>query len=434
MKNKTVYIALSADTLHHGHINLVNEAKKHGKVIAGLLTDRAIHGHKKLPYLTYEQRKKILQSINGISKVISQNEWSYHHNLKTLKPDFFIHGDDWLTNGEIENKYKAIKVLDSYGGKLIEIPHTKGVSTGMLLKDQLKIATTPEIRIKSLSRLIETEKLIRIVEVHSPFSALIVENLKIKHKDKIKFFDGFWSSSLCDSIHMGKPDNEVLDLTHRLSNINNIFEISTKPLILDLDTGGKKEHLALNIKRIERLGISAIIIEDKVGLKKNSLFGDKANQKQETIKNFCEKINIVKKYKTSKDLLLISRIESLVLKNGMKDAVDRAKKYVEAGSDGIMIHSANKNPDEIIEFAKKFRKIYKKVPLISVPSSYSTIYEVKLKKSGFNIVIYANQITRSIYKPIKNTLENILRHERSYEAEKKMLNIKEIINLIPSDF
>jgi len=434
IQNKLVYIALSVDTLHHGHINLINNANKLGKVVAGLLTDKAIKDNKKLPYLTYEQRKKILSSIRGISKIIPQNEWSYHYNIKKLKPNYFVHGDDWLTNGEIENKVKAVKELKSYGGKLIEIPHTKGVSTGKILKDQFKIGTTPEIRIESLSRLIESEKLVRIIEVHSPLTALMIENFSIKEKNKIKFFDGMWSSSLCDSLHMGKPDNEILDLTQRLNNINNIFDLSTKPLIMDLDTGGKKEHLSNNIRRLERLGVSAAIIEDKVGFKKNSLFGDKANQQQDTIKKFCEKIKIVKKFQTSKNFLLISRVESLILKKGMKDAFKRACAYVEAGADGIMIHSSEKNPNEIIEFAKKFRKKYKKIPLVSVPSSYSKIYEKTLKNVGFNIVIYANQLTRSIYKPIQETLRNILKNERSFESEKKMLKIKEIINLIPSDF
>ena len=432
--NKTVYIALSVDTLHHGHINLINKASKLGQITAGLLTDKAIKNNKKLPYLTFDQRKKILLNIKGISKIIPQNDWSYHYNIRKIKPDYFVHGDDWLTNGEIENKVKALKELKLYGGKLVEIPHTKGISTGKILNDQFKIATTPEVRIESLSRLIGSEKLVRIIETHSPLTGLMIENFTIKRKNQIKFFDGMWSSSLCDSLHMGKPDNEVLDLTQRLDNINNIFELTTKPLIMDLDTGGKKEHLSNNIKRLERLGISAAIIEDKVGLKKNSLFGDKANQQQETIQKFCEKIKIIKKYQTTNNFLLFSRIESLILKQGMKDALKRAYSYVEAGTDGIMIHSAEKSPKEIIEFAKKFRKKYKKIPLVSVPSSYSKVSEKTLKKVGFNIVIYANQLTRSIYKPIQETLKNILKHERSYESEKRMLKIKEIINLIPSDF
>ncbi len=429
---KTSYISLSVETLHHGHINLIKQANKYGEVIAGLLTDKAIIKYKKLPYLSYEQRKNLLENIVGINKVVPQNEWSQETNILKYKPDYFVHGDDWLTNGEIDNKRKALKALKKYGGKLIEIPHTKGVSSGAILRDQIKIGTTPQIRLGMLRRLLKSKKLVRVIEVHSPISALVVENTKINIQKEMKVFDCFWSSSLCDSIQMGKPDNEILDLSQRLDNINNIFEVSTKPLIIDLDTGGKIEHFSMNIKKLERLGISAVIIEDKTGLKKNSLFGTKANQTQEKINKFCNKIKMAKKNVVSDEFLIIARIESLILKKGMSDALKRAFSYVKAGADGIMIHSNQKNPSEVFKFAKLFKKKYIDIPLVCVPSTYSSVSENLLEKNGFNVVIYANQITRSIYPQMIKVTKEILKNGRSLESEKKMLNVKQIINLIPT--
>tara|TARA_B100000767_G_C19750099_1_gene530373 strand:- start:378 stop:1673 length:1296 start_codon:yes stop_codon:yes gene_type:complete len=429
---KTSYICLSAETLHHGHINLIKKANKYGEVIAGLLTDKAIVNNKRLPHLSFEQRKKLLENIKGIKKVVPQNHWSQEYNILKYKPDYFVHGDDWLTNGEIENKKRALVALKKYGGKLIEIPHTKGISSGAILRDQMKIATTPEIRKGMLSRLLKSKKLVRVIEVHSPISALVVENTKIKTKNEIKVFDCFWSSSLCDSIQMGKPDNEILDLSQRLDNINNIFEVSTKPLIIDLDTGGKIEHFSMNIKKLERLGISAVIIEDKTGLKKNSLFGNKANQTQDKISKFCEKIRMARKNIASDNFFIIARIESLILKKGMKDALNRAFSYVKAGANGIMIHSSLSTPAEVFKFAKLFRKKYSDIPLVCVPSTYSSVHEKLLEKNGFNIVIYANQITRTIYPQMIEVTKEILKNGRSFESEKKMLNISKIINLIPT--
>ena len=371
---KTAYICLSVETLHHGHINLIKQAKKYGDVIAGLLTDKAIIKHKKLPYLSYEQRKKLLENIVGIKKVVPQNEWSQEYNILKYKPDFFVHGDDWLTNGEIDNKKKALKALKKYGGKLIEISHTKGISSGAILKDQTRIGTTPEVRQGMLRRLLISKKLIRIIEVHSPISALVVENTKIKSQKEMTAFDGFWSSSLCDSIQMGKPDNEILDLSQRLDNINNIFEVTTKPLIIDLDTGGKIEHFAMNIKKLVRLGISAVIIEDKTGLKKNSLFGIHVNQTQEKINKFCNKIKMAKKNVNSNDFMIIARIESLILKKGMNDALKRAFSYVKAGADGIMIHSNQKIHQKYLNLRDCLKK-YSDIPLVCVPSTYSSVKE-----------------------------------------------------------
>ena len=431
MKNKIVYIALSVDVLHHGHINLINHAQKYGKVIAGLLTDSAISSKKRLPLLNFVQRKKILENINGISKVVAQNEWEYSKNILKLKPNYMVHGDDWKFGSDKDLRSPTIKALNKVGGKLIEIPHTKNISSHSLKERMYLESTIPSNRQAILKRLLEAKKICRFLEAHSPLSAIIAEQVfyKDKYGNKIEF-DGFWSSSLTDSTLKGKPDIEVLDINQRLTNINDIFDVTTKPLIIDIDTGGKIEHLEINLKTIERSGASAVIMEDKKGLKKNSLFGNTVKQEQENIKEFSKKILAGKKATTNK-LMIIARIESLILGKPLSDAVKRAHNYVEAGADGIMIHSKNKNPKEIFKFAEKFREEFSEIPLIAVPSSYNSVKDKQLQDAGFNIVIYANHMLRASYPAMQKVALEILKNGRTYESEKSIMSISNILDLIP---
>ena len=428
---KTVYISLTADSIHHGHMKLFETARKYGDIIIGLLSDKAVAEHKRIPYLNFEQRKKILINFKGVKSVIEQNEWDYSKNIKSLKPDFLVHGDDWKTGHMSEIRRKVLKIMKSYGGKLIEIPYTKGVSSSALINHLNQISVTPDIRRSLLRRTIESNKISKFLEAHSPLSAIIGENTLIEKKGKKIGFDGFWSSSLTDSTVVGKPDNESLDFSQRLNGVDQIFEVTTKPLIMDGDTGGKVEHFEMRIKSAERLGISALIIEDKKGLKKNSLLKDTSRQTQEGKIKFSEKISVGKKAQISDDFMIIARIESFILGKGLNDAISRAHSYIEAGADGIMIHSKSKNPKEVIAFSKVFRKSYKKIPLVSVPSSYNQISEKTLYENGFNIVIYANHMLRASYPAMQHVAKTILEKNRSKEADKKLLSIKEILNLIP---
>ena len=431
MKNKTVYITLSIDLLHHGHINLIQQAKKYGNVIVGLLTDNAIASQKRLPLLSYNQRKKILQNITGIFKVVEQNEWDCSSNILRLKPDYMVHGDDWKFGSEKKFRDYAIKSLKKVKGKLIEVPYTKDVSSFALKERIYEEATTPSNRQMILKRLLKAKSLSRFIEAHSPLSAIIAEKTFYNDKQGKKFeFDGFWSSSLTDATLKGKPDIEILDVNQRLSNINDIFDVTTKPLIMDIDTGGKIEHLEINLKTLERSGISAVIMEDKKGLKKNSLFGNEVKQEQENVKEFFKKI-LASKKATNNKLMIIARIESLILGKPLKDAILRAQKYIEAGSDGIMIHSKDKSPNKILKFAEKFKKKHYDIPLVAVPSSYNTVKENQLKNAGFNIVIYANQMLRASYPAMRRTALDILKYGRSYESEKTIMSIKDILKLIP---
>ncbi len=428
---KKVYVGMSADLIHPGHLNIINEGKKLGEVTVGLLTDKAIAGYKRLPYLTYEQRKIIVENIKGVEKVVAQETLDYVPNLKKYKPDFVVHGDDWKTGVQKQTREKVIDTLNEWGGRLVEIEYTKGISSTQLNRSLKEIGTTPEIRMKRLKRLLEVKPIVRLIEAHNGLTGLIVENLQIMKDNQPKEFDGMWLSSLTDSTAKGKPDIEAVDVTARMQTLNDIVEVTTKPIIYDGDTGGRPEHFVFTVKTLERLGVSAVIIEDKAGLKKNSLFGTDVEQTQDSIENFSYKISEGKKAQITDDFMIIARVESLILKKGVEDALIRARAFIDAGADGIMIHSKEKKPDEILEFCNEYRKFEKRVPLVAVPSSYNTITEDELREAGVNIVIYANQLLRSAYPAMLETAKSILENERSYEADSKMMQINEILNLIP---
>ena len=429
--NKKVYIGMTADIMHPGLIHIINEATKYGDVIVGLLTDKAIAEHKRLPYLTYEQRKEVVENIKGVSEVIPQEEWSYVDNLKRIRPDYIIHGDDWKNGPLREIREQVFEVMNEQGGKVIEIPYTKGINSSSLDKEIKSIGTTPDIRLKTLRRLINAKPIVRILEAHDGLCGLIIENLEIQKGDKREVFDGMWSSSLTDSTSKGKPDIEAVDLTTRLQDLNNILECTTKPIIFDGDTGGKIEHFTFTVRTLERHGISAIIIEDKVGLKKNSLFGTDAIQTQDTIEGFCAKIKAGKEAQVTQDFMIIARIESLIAGKPMSDALERAYAYVEAGADGIMIHSKNKSGEDIKEFCLTFRQRYAHVPIVVVPTTYDHIHESELRKWGVNVVIYANHMLRAAYPAMLRVACTILENGRAQEVRDLCMPIKEILELIP---
>lgn len=426
-----VYIGMTVDIMHHGHVNVIVKAREYGDVMVGLLTDAAVANHKRLPFLTWEHRKRIIENIAGVVEVVPQEEWDYAPNLRRYKPEYMVHGTDWLEGPLAPYRDRAIAALKEYGGRLIEVPYTQGITSSELSQLLLGLGTTPDIRRQMLKRLLAAKPISRFIEAHNPISALIAEHARIETNGKVREFDGFWSSSLTDSTARGKPDIEALEINSRLSNINNIFDVVNKPLIMDADTGGKVEHFELNVRSMERLGISATIIEDKTGLKKNSLFGTEVAQSQEDVTAFCEKIQAGRSARVSYDFMIIARIESLILDKGMDDALLRARAYAEAGVDGIMIHSRKKTPDEIFEFAKCFRRDFASLPLVSVPTSYNVVFEDQLAAHGFNIVIYANHLLRAAYPAMQRVAHEILRNGRSLEVDADLMSVKDILELIP---
>jgi len=429
---KKVYLGMIADIMHPGLINIINEGAKYGDVIIGLFTDKAIATHKRLPYLTYEQRETVVRSIHGVADVVPQDDWSYVPNLVKYKPDYIIHGDDWLEGPDKYIRDEVFKVMESLGGKVIEIPYTKGITSSGLAEELESLGTTPQARLKSLRRLITSKPIVRIMESHCGLTGLIIEHTKVEVGNEVREFDGMWASSLTDSTSKGKPDIEAVDLTTRLHDLNDSLEVTTKPVIYDGDTGGKTEHFVFTVRTLERLGVSAVIIEDKVGLKQNSLFGTDAVQTQDTIEGFCAKIRAGKEAQVTRDFMIISRCESLIAGKPVDDALERCHAYVAAGADGIMIHSKNKDGMDIKEFCQRFREVDNHTPIVAVPTTYAQFTEEELASWGINIVIYANHMLRSAYPAMVKCAERILETTRCLEAsDEYCMPIKQILNLIP---
>ena len=433
-KEKTVYMCMSTDVIHGGHINIINKAAKLGKLIIGVLSDEAVCSYKRFPLIPFEERKTLYENINGVYKVVEQKTLSYKENLLKIKPDYVVHGDNWKVGYQKEVREEVIEVLKTYGGKLKEFPYSrdqKYKDIDDLSRIELSL---PDFRRSRLKKALAMKGLITAMEAHSGLTGLIVEKTKVEDHGGMKEFDAMWISSLCDSTDKGKPDIELVDMTSRFRTIDDIMEVTTKPIIFDGDTGGLKEHFVYTVRTLERMGVSMIIIEDKMGLKKNSLFGTEVKQQQDTIENFCEKIKAGKKAQKSKDFMICARIESLILEQGMDDALERAFAFVKAGADAIMIHSRKKEPDEIIEFVKKFRKKNNKTPIVVVPTSFNTVYEEEFKEIGVNIVIYANQLIRAGFPAMQNVAKKILTNHRAKEVDDDCISIKEIITLIPEDY
>ena len=430
---KKVYVPLAVDFLHEGHINILKTAKKYGEVIVGLLSDEAIANYKTIPILKYKNRELLVKNLKYVSKVIPQQSEDYTFNLNKIKPDFLVHGDDWKNDNRKKIRSKVITILKKWNGKLIEPKYTKNISSSKIRSKIFEIATLPQNRVSRLKRLMTSKKIVRILESHNSLTGLIIENLKVEKNNIYTEFDGMWSSSLTDSATKGKPDNSSLDFSSRISSLNDMMDVTTKPLVFDADNGGQLEHLPFLIRSLERSGVSAIIMEDKIGLKKNSLFKNQSGTQQDKPKIFAKKIKKICLSRQSNDFLVIARIESFIVGKGLKDALSRAVIYSKAGADAILIHSKEKTPAEIFSFAKEFKKSKYFVPLVSVPSTYSKVYEKDLIKNGFKLVIYANQLLRAAYPAMQNTAKSILEKSRAFEIDKKIIPIKEIINLIKND-
>lgn len=428
---KNVYIGMSADLIHPGHINIINEAAKLGELTVGVLTDTAIASYKRLPFMTYEQRKTVVENLKGVCNVIPQETLDYRDNLNSFRPDIVVHGDDWKEGVQLKTRQQVIDTLDKWGGKLVEVSYTEGISSTQLNKALAETGTTVDVRMARLRRLINSKPIVRILEAHNALSALIAENTEVERNSATVSFDGVWSSSLTDATAKGKPDIEAIDITSRISSVSDIFEVTTKPMIFDADTGGKTEHFEFTVRSLERAGVSAVVIEDKTGLKKNSLLGNDVSQTQDTIENFCDKISRGKKAQISDDFMIVARIESLILEAGMEDALIRAEAYIKAGADAIMIHSRHKDPAEIINFMQQFRQKDEHTPVVVVPTSFNSVTIEEFVEMGVNVVITANHMLRSAYPAMLKVATSVLKNGRSLEAEPDCMSIKEILEFIP---
>lgn len=429
--SKTAYVGMSADLIHPGHINIVQRAAELGDVVVGLLTDEAIATYKRVPFMSWDQRAAVIGALKGVVRVIPQHTLDYSENLKSVRPDYVVHGDDWKSGVQLQTRQTVIDTLAAWGGELVEIPYTEGISSTKFHNAMKEIGTTPDIRRASLRRMLKAKPIVRFLDLHNALSGLVIEKIGVDTPNGRREFDGMWASSLTDSTAKGKPDIEAVDTSSRMVTLNEVLEVTTKPIIYDGDTGGKPEHFVFTVRTLERLGVSAVIIEDKTGLKKNSLFGTEVEQTLDSIEAFSHKIVMAKQAQQTEDFMVIARLESLIAGYGVDHAIERAKAFLDAGADGIMIHSREKTPDEIFEFCAKYNEIPNRRTLVAVPSSYNQVTETELHAHGVNIVIYANHLLRSAYPAMLETAKSILTNGRSYESDSRLMPIKEILELIP---
>ena len=433
VNERTVYMSFSTEYIHSGHMAIINKAKRLGRLIIGVLSDEAVASYKRFPMIPYEERKALLENIAGVERVIEQKTLSYVDNLRTLKPDYVVHGNDWCEGFQKPIRQEVCEVLSEYGGKLIEYPYSNNPMYKEMDANHRAEASMPDVRRSRLRKLINMKGLVTAMEAHSGITGLIVENTKVLQDGRTYQFDAMWVSSLCDSTAKGKPDIELVDMTSRFRTIDHIMEFTTKPIIFDGDTGGLTEHFVYTVRSLERMGVSMVIIEDKTGLKKNSLFGTEVKQTQASIPDFCEKIKAGKRAQKTKEFMICARIESLILEQGMDDALERAFAFSEAGADAIMIHSRKKDPAEIFEFVDKFREKNTTTPIVVVPTSFNTVTEAEFKERGVNVVIYANQLTRTGFPAMQDAARTILENHRAKECDDKCMSIKDIITLIPEE-
>jgi len=431
-QRKLVYVALSADLLHPGHINILEIAQKHGDVVVGLLTDSAIASYKRLPYMTYQQRFTVLNKIKGVSRIIPQETLDYVPNLRALKPDVVVHGDDWKSGVQSQTRLAVIETLKDWGGKLIEVPYTTGISSTKLNSALREIGVLPDVRRKQFRRLLDAKPIVTLIDVHSGLSGRIAERLNVSVESINRSFDGMWAGSLSDATLRGRPDIESVDISSRMAVLDEIVDATTKPIVFDGDSGGRDEHFAYTIRALERIGVSAVIIEDKIGNKRNSLFGMSVPQVQDDKISFAEKISRGKREQLTEEFMVIARIESFICGSDLNDAISRAEAYIGAGADGIMIHSALHSPEQVFSFAEVYKKNISDKPLVVVPTSFNNITESEFQQRGFNVVIYANQLLRSAFPAMVKTAESILRHGEAATSEPGMMSISDLLKFIPS--
>jgi phosphoenolpyruvate mutase len=427
---KIVYIGMAANTFDSGHIDMIETGRKYGEVVIGLLTDQAVTKFQRTPSLEYEHRRRILVNINGVKTVVPQDDWDCVPNLRRIRPDYMIHENNWINGAAQSHRARASEVIREWGGQIIEMPEARNVRPS-LPDIGRALGTTPAIRLGQLRRQLASFGFVRALEVHSPLCGLVVETAVAERDGRPVHFDAMWSSSLVDSTVRGKPDIEVLDHSTRFSALNELFDVTTKPLLYDADTGGRTEHFTYTARSLERMGVSAVIIEDKIGLKRNSLLGGDARQQQESVEGFCRKISAGKAGQLTDDFAIIGRIESLILKAGLEDALIRAKEYVAAGADGIMIHSRSSDPGEIFAFCDRFRHTDAESILVAVPTSYHCVYERELWARGVNVVIYANHLLRAAYPAMMEAAQTILENGRSKETDSFCMSVDDILRLIP---
>jgi phosphoenolpyruvate phosphomutase len=428
---KTVFVVMSAEIFHPGHLNIIKVARDLGEVTVGLATDRFNARYKRLTLMSYEDRKAIVENINGVKNVIAQDTLDLAPILRELRPDYFVHGDDWKFGPLKAVRQQVLEVMQEWGGVLVEPPYTEGISSTKLNAAWRSIGATPETRIRHFRRMLEFQPVVRLLEVHNSLSGIIIERTLVEGNERDKEFDGMWYSDLTDSLAKGKPNSSFVDLTSRINTIHGILESTTKPLIVEAGNGGITEHFVSTVKTLERLGVSAVVIADKVGYE-GAVFSLNGNEPvQEDVNDFARKIASGKKTQVNKDFSIITQINSLVMHEDVENALRRARVYIEAGVDALMIHSNVETLTDFFEFCRSYRNLEDKVPLLAAIPARSSLDEDQLISAGVQFIVYPDQLLRAAYTSMLNAAKTLLIQARASDVDELYAPISEICDFVP---
>ena len=424
------YVDMVGDLFHIGHLRQIQQAQQLGyEVVVGVHSDEDVASYKRLPIMTMSERVTIVSEMPNVLKVIPSAPLRITQEfIEEHKIDMVFHGHEAEEDYLYDHMYGIPKSI----GKFTRTARTPEISTTALIERVVsRESSAAWSRVSTLRDLLNTRgkhRALRIMEAHNGLSGLVVEHASAGGKS----FDGMWSSSLTASVSKGKPDIEVVDTTARLQLVRDTMEVTGKPMVYDGDTGGAPEILAFTVRSLEDLGVSACIIEDKTGLKQNSLFGTDAVQVLENIDMFCAKIKAAAAARSNRKFMVIARIEALIAGLGEKEALKRAKAYIVAGADAIMIHSKESTFDEVRSFLRAYAKFSIKVPVVAVPTSYFHVTEKELFDEGVSICIYANHMLRASYPSMTTVAESILHHGTAAACHPSLMSVKKIITLLPN--
>ncbi len=406
--DKTVYVGMSADLVHPGHINLLREAASLGRVTVGLLTDRAISSYKRMPFLTFEQRRAVIEHIAFVTAVVPQDTLDYTDNLRLLRPDFVVHGDDWRNGVQAQTRRRVLDVLREWGGTLVEPPYTEGISSTALRMAAMDIGFAPGVRQRRLRRMLDCKPLVRVMQAHDGLSAHIVDRLEETTQGAPREYDAIWVDSLAGAPIRGKPDPLPFDLSSRLVTLHEILDATTKPLICNAGGAGHAAGVTAAVRTLERIGVSAIVIDTEVTDRRAVPAMAASAPPQDDMAAFIREIAAARDARVTPDFMIIARINDRTRDCGADRMMARAAAGVDAGADAVMCDSDPVNPDGIFDLCRRYRRLMNGHPLLVGLSGTEGLQEHDLASAGASMVVYTDTLLRAAREAMISAASQVL--------------------------
>jgi len=424
---KTVYVGMVGDMLHVGHINILKTAARLGRVTVGVLTDRAVVGYKRLPLLAFEDRVRVVESIADVAAVVPQKTLSYVENLRALRPDYVVHGDDWRYGDQVSRaRAEVIATLGEWGGELVEVAYTKGISSTAIHRSGAADALFSGTRQGRLRRLLAAKPTLRIVEAHSGLSAKIAA--EVRGPDGATGFDAVWQSGLTDAIHRGKSDGGAVDRGRRLQAVEEILDAGPLPLIYDGRAAGRPETVFDLTRALDKAGVSALCLGDRSD-------PDRTGPEMSPAETVAQ-IEAVRAACPTGAVMAISRIVVAAPGNGgsgaLDRALDRALALLEAGSDAVMFDSAADTAEPILDIAARLRRQRRDVPLFAAQSDRWGAPIHRFENAGIDAVVYETHLLRATVAPMRRAATALLAEGTGPAPD--LTPLPELRGLFPSPF